>query len=95
MDSQIKLIRKAIDKVKSDETLSDLEKSEKIKRLGEVIVTPEYMMLKLGYIVDSIEKKELATEFFTYIDMAGISQMAEGGGTKNSFAEWKKQFGLN
>ena len=95
LDSQIKLIRKAIDKVKSDETLSDLEKSEKIKRFGEVIVTPEYMMLKLGYIVDSIEKKELATEFFTYIDMAGISQMAEGGGIKNSFAEWKKQFGLN
>lgn len=88
----INMLKKGLAELESDQTLTQSQKDDLRMRFAKMMVTPQYMMLQLGYIVDSNEKKQLATEFFENIELAGCKYMYEGDSL--GFAEWKKQFGL-
>lgn len=92
LNAAIDIIYEGIEEVESDNTLSSEDKARISKHLRSVAVTPQYMVLKLGYIVDATELKEFATEFFYNADLLGLESLCEGNFEKISV--WKKAFGL-
>ncbi len=87
------LLNDAIKEAEADTELDTETKEKILYNLRSVVITPQYMMLKLGYIVETNALKEYATDFFNNleaIDM-GDSKMNEAG---NGFADWRASFGL-
>lgn len=87
------LLNKAIQEAEADTSLNEEMKEKILYNLRSVIVTPQYMMLKLGYISDSNKLKAYAADFFNNLDAIDIGDRAmdEAG---NGFASWKAALGL-
>lgn len=81
------IIQEAIDKAKADTTLLDTERENLILRLRSVKITPQFMILDLGYVTDEQLKVEIATDFFTSIDLLKLTYMSEG--TSEPFSDMK------
>ncbi len=84
------IIQEAIDVAKADTTLSKTEKEALIIRLRSVKITPQFMILDLGYVTDDVLKLEIATDFFESIDLLKLTYMSEG--TSQPFSEMRKMY---
>ncbi|MBO6264380.1 MAG: DUF4838 domain-containing protein, partial [Clostridia bacterium] len=87
------LLQKGIDEALADESLTAEERERISYRLRQVIVTPQFMTLYLGYIIDEQRLKEFAGNFFENVDILELGQMYEGD--RAGFQEWKKSFDLD
>lgn len=87
-------VQKAIDKAKTDASLTAEEKEELVNKLRSVKVTPQYMILDLNLVKDDAELKALATDFFESIDALHITYRKEGSTAENSFEEMRKAYGV-
>lgn len=88
----INLLQKEIDRVNEDQTLSAEEKAEQIKRLWQVQIQPEYMLLhNYEFYYDPIGKKDFAKSWFSKTDVLNIKYYNEGG----SIAELKTALGVS
>ncbi len=94
LEAAISAIDKALAAVKSDNALTPDEKSALELKLRSVKITPQYMMLRLGYIIYESELKALAADFFESIDLLKLTYMREGSTVANSFAQMKESYGL-
>ena len=84
------VIQEAIDKVKMDTNLSETEREALIIRLRSVKVTPQFMILDLGYVTNDQLKLEIAQDFFTSIDLLKLTYMSEG--STEPFSEMRKMY---
>lgn len=84
------VIQEAIDKAKMDTNLSETEREALIIRLRSVKVTPQFMILDLGYVTNDQLKLEIAQDFFTSIDLLKLTYMSEG--STEPFSEMRKMY---
>lgn len=84
------VVQEAIDKAQTDTSLSESEREALIIRLRSVKVTPQFMILDLGYVTNKQLKKEIATDFFESIDLLKLTYMSEG--TSEPFSEMRKTY---
>lgn len=84
------VVQEAIDKVNDDSDLTNVEKENLVKRLRSVKVTPQFMMLDLGYITDDQIKLDVAKDFFESIDLLKLTYASEG--TNAPFSEMRKMY---
>ncbi len=86
----VDIIQEAIDKAEKDTAMSEAEREALIIRLRSVKITPQFMILDLGYVTNEQLKKEIATDFFESIDLLKLTYMSEG--TSEPFSEMRKMY---
>lgn len=88
------LLNKAIAEVEADTSLTQAERTNISDRLRSVVITPQFMMLRLGYIIDQSALKEYAKDFFDNIDRLGMMDkgMRE---SMEKFSAYKATFNLD
>ncbi len=94
LEGAIRPIDNAIAEVEKDDSLSLEEKEALILRLRSVKITPQYMMLKLNYIIDEEGLQKLATDFFESVDLLKLTYMKDGEIRDNMFDVMKESYGL-
>lgn len=94
LEAAISAIDRAIEAVHADASLNSEEKDALELKLRSVKITPQYMLLRLGYVIYENEVKAIATDFFKSIDMLKLSYVREGSTIANSFAQMKESYGL-
>lgn len=91
LENAMNVIETEIERVKADTQLSDEEKEERERRLLEVYIMPQYMMLyNYENYADASTKRDFAIEFFANTDRLGIQYYGEG----DSIQKLKAQYGV-
>lgn len=83
------IIQEAIDKAAEDPNLSEPEREDLIIRLRSVKITPQFMILDLGYVTNDQLKLEIATDFFTSIDLLKLTYLSDAS---EPFSEMRKMY---
>ncbi|MGN1052976.1 MAG: hypothetical protein ACI4SH_06255, partial [Candidatus Scatosoma sp.] len=94
LEAAIGAIDKAIALANADTALPDEEKETLILRLRSVKVTPQYMLLRLGYVINENELKLIAADFFESVEKLKLTYVREGSNVANSFDQMKQSYGL-
>lgn len=94
LEAAIGAIDKAIALANADTDLTGEEKETLILRLRSVKVTPQYMLLRLGYVINENELKLIAADFFESVEKLKLTYVREGSNVANSFDQMKQSYGL-
>ena len=78
LQKAIDLLHGAIDEVKKDENLTVADKEKIVERLTGVLITPQWIMYDLGYIVEESQFKVFAKDMFDNLELLNINLVREG-----------------
>ncbi len=94
LEGAIRTIDNGIALAKADSELSNEEKEALILKLRSVKITPQYMLLRLGYLIDENEIKDVAKDLYESTVLLKLTYVREGTYDYQTFAVMLQSYGI-